>query len=121
VIAHVVLLHPRESLGFEERRAALDALSKSAASVPGVARFRIGRRIRHGLPGYEQQMTEDYAFALVLEFESVDALTAYLSAPAHTVLGQLFTTATSAALAYDYELREAGEMEAIADEWLRQS
>ncbi|HWK11656.1 MAG TPA: Dabb family protein [Vicinamibacterales bacterium] len=121
MIAHVVLLQPRETLTADEKRAALDALSKSTASVPGIARFRIGRRVRHGLPGYEQQMAQDYAFALVLEFESIDALTAYLAAPAHGVLGNLFTTATSAALAYDYDLREAGELEAIADEWLRRT
>jgi hypothetical protein len=119
VIAHVVLLQPRETLSVEDRRAALDALGKSAASVPGIARFRIGRRVRHGLPGYEQQMAQNYEFALVLEFETIDALTAYLTAPAHAVLGQLFTTATSAALAYDYDMREAGELGAVADDWLR--
>jgi hypothetical protein len=119
VIAHVVLLRPRETLTPEERRAALDVVSRSAASVPGIARFRIGRRVRHGLPGYEQQMAEDYEFALVLEFESIDALTGYLTAPAHGALAGLFTSATSAALAYDYDLREAGELESIADDWLR--
>jgi hypothetical protein len=119
MISHLVLLQPRETLSVDERRSALDALAKSAASVPGIARFRIGRRVRHGLPGYEQQMAQNYEFALILEFETIDALTAYLTAPAHDVLGQLFATATSAALAYDYDMREAGEVGAVADDWLR--
>jgi hypothetical protein len=119
MIAHLVLLQPRETLSVDERRSALDALAKSAASVPGIVRFRVGRRVRHGVPGYEQQMTQNYEFALVLEFESIDALTAYLTAPAHGVLGHLFATATSAALAYDYDMREAGELETVADDWLK--
>ena len=116
MIAHIVLLQPRDSLGSGGRQAALNALSQSARSIPGIARFRIGRRVRHGLPGYEQQMTQDYEFALVLEFESIDALKAYLSAPSHAVLGELFTTATSAALSYDYELRE---IDVVPAEWLQ--
>src|SRR5689334_15437711 len=111
MIAHVVLVKPRESLGQEGRQAALNALTRSARSLPGIARFRIGRRVRHGLPGYEQQMTEDYEFALVFEFESIDALKAYLTAPAHRALGELFTTATSAALSYDFDLRDVGDRE----------
>jgi len=116
MIVHIVLLRPRTSLGSEGRQAALSALTESARSLPGIARFRIGRRVRHGLPGYEQQMTEDYEFALLLEFESIDALKAYLGAPAHGVLGDLFTTATSAALSYDYDMRDVGTVPA---EWVQ--
>jgi hypothetical protein len=118
VIAHIVLLQPKQTLSAEARRGALETLSRSAASVPGIARFRIGRRVLHGLPGYEQQMTVDYEFALVLEFESIDALTAYLTAPAHAALAHLFTDATAAALAYDYDMREAGEVGEVAEEWI---
>ena len=116
MIAHIVLLQPRETLTLDERHAALETLSQSAASITGITRFRIGRRIRHGLPGYEQQMVTDFQIVLLLEFDSVDALTAYLTAPAHAAIGDLFVTATSAALAYDYEMRELG---AADDEWLR--
>jgi hypothetical protein len=116
MIAHIVLLQPRETLTPDERHAALEALSQSAATIPGITRFRIGRRVRHGLPGYEQQMATDFQLALLLEFDSVDALTAYLTAPAHDAIGNLFVTATAAALAYDYELRDLG---AADDEWLR--
>ena len=47
---------------------------------------------------------------------SIDALKAYLGAPAHGVLGDLFTTATSAALSYDYDMRDVGTVPA---EWVQ--
>ena len=46
---------------------------------------------------------QDFEFALIVELDDVEALKHYLQAPAHAVLGQLFYTATAAALAYDYE------------------
>jgi hypothetical protein len=104
VIAHIVLLRPRPDLTEDERRAALDTLARAAADVPEVRNFRLGRRIKHGLPGYEQTMTQDYEFALIIEVDDVPALTRYLRAPAHRALGHLFSTATASALAYDYDM-----------------
>jgi len=104
VIAHIVLLHPRADLTEDDRRAALDKLSRAAADVPEIRSFRLGRRVRHGLPGYEQKMAQDYEFALIIEVDDVAALTRYLRAPAHRALGELFSTATQAALAYDYDM-----------------
>lgn len=48
-------------------------------------------------------MPHDFAFAVFIEFDDVGGLTRYLQAPAHEAMGDLFYTATSAALAYDYE------------------
>lgn len=104
MIAHIVLLQPKAGMSDTEKRAALDALAHAAANVPEIRRLQIGRRVRHGLPGYEQQMGQDFEFALIVEFGDVEALTRYLAAPAHGALGHLFSTATSAALAYDYEI-----------------
>jgi len=106
VIAHIVLLQPRQDLTDEKRREALAALSNVAAGVPEIRRFRLGRRVRHGLPGYEQLMTQDFEYALIIELDDVDALTRYLQAPAHAALGDLFYSATSAALAFDYQLED---------------
>ena len=104
MIAHIVLLHPRADLTADQRRAALETLERAAAGVPEIRSFRLGRRIRHGLPGYEQKMAQDYEFALIVEVDDVEALTLYLRAPAHRALGELFSTATQAALAYDYDM-----------------
>jgi len=103
VIAHVVLLQPKPDLTEEQRAAALETIRKSADNLPDVRHFRLGRRIKHGLPGYEQLMPQDFEFALIVEVDDVDALKRYLNAPAHQALAHLFYTATSAALAYDYE------------------
>jgi hypothetical protein len=104
VIAHIVLLRPRADLTEDERRAALETLSRAAAGVPEIRSLRLGRRVRHGLPGYEQKMAQDYDVALIVEVDDLAALTRYLRAPAHQALGDLFSTATDAALAYDYDM-----------------
>lgn len=106
MIAHVVLLQPRADLSAQQRRDALAVLSRAAADVPEIRRFRLGRRVKHGLPGYEQLMPQDFEFALIIEVDDVEALKRYLQAPAHAALGDLFYSATSAALAYDYEFDE---------------
>ena len=103
MIAHIVLLQPRPDLTDAQRQDALATLSKAASGVPGIRGFRLGRRIKHGLPGYEQLMPQDFEYALIVEVDDVDALKRYLQAPAHVALGDLFYKATSAALAYDYE------------------
>ena len=106
MIAHIVLLQPRADLTAAQRQHALDTLARAAADVPEIRRFRMGRRVKHGLPGYEQLMPQDFEFALIIEVDDVAALTRYLQAPAHAALGDLFYRATSSALAYDYALDE---------------
>jgi Stress responsive A/B Barrel Domain len=108
VIAHIVLLQPRTDLTEDQRRAALDTLSHAASGVPEIRSFRLGRRVKHGLPGYEQKMAQDYEFVLIIEVDDIAALTGYLRAPAHRALGDLFSTATQAALAYDYDMTGIG-------------
>jgi len=107
VIAHIVLLQPRPDLTDAERRAALDTLARAATGIPEIRSLRLGRRVTHGLPGYEQQMAQAYEFALIIEVDNVAALTRYLNTPAHRALGDLFSTATAAALAYDYEIDDS--------------
>ena len=106
MIAHIVLLQPRADLTEDQRRDALDTLKRAAAEVPEIRSLRLGRRVTHGLPGYEQQMKHDFEFALIVEVDDVAALKRYLTAPAHRALGELFATATAAALAYDYAFED---------------
>jgi hypothetical protein len=107
VIAHIVLLQPKPDLTETQRTEALDTIRRSTAGIPEIRRFQFGRRVKHGLPGYEQLMPQDFEFALIIEVDDLEALKRYLQAPAHAALGQLFYTATSAALAYDYEIRDS--------------
>ena len=106
MIAHIVLLQPRPDLTAAQREDALAALRIAAGRVPEIRSLRLGRRVKHGLPGYEQTMRQDFEYALIVEVDDIDALKRYLEAPAHDTLGDLFARATSAALAYDYALEE---------------
>jgi hypothetical protein len=110
MILHVVLFRPREGLSGEERAAIVRSLQAAARRIPAVRRFRIGRRVKHGLPGYEQSMAENYEYALIAEFDGVAGLSEYLAHPAHAALGQQFTTAAASALAYDYEEVELSDL-----------
>jgi len=109
VIAHIVLFSPKSDLPPEARRDLLASLAAASGGIPSIRRFRVGRRVRHGLPGYEQMMLDDYEFAAVIEFDDVDALKAYLSHPSHAAIGQHFTASASKSLAYDYVMVDPGE------------
>lgn len=109
MIAHIVLLSVRPDLSRADLERAAETLVRAAREIPGIRRFRVGRRITHGVRGYEQQMVTNFDYALLLEFDDRSALTDYLRAPAHEALGHLFSTATSSALAYDYEIVEPAD------------
>ena len=109
MIAHVVLFTPKPDLGEAARRALIEALVAAADDIPTIKRFRVGKRVRHGLPGYEQAMRDDYEFAAIVEFENVEGLKIYLAHPSHAIIGQHFTTSASRALAYDYAVVDAAD------------
>jgi hypothetical protein len=104
MIVHIVLFQPPSSVGIDERRAILKTVKASVEQCPTVRSCRVGRRVRHQLPGYEQAMRVDYEYALTLEFDDQQGLKDYLLHPAHRALGSIFGSASTAALAYDYEM-----------------
>ena len=106
MIVHVVLFQPRAGLSDEQRDRVLADLRQAATEIPTIRRFRIGRRVLHGLPGYEQAMTDNYEYAALIEFDDREGLEAYLRHPAHAAAGAHFTAAASRAVAYDYEVSE---------------
>jgi len=109
MIAHVILFKPRPGLAPAERGAVLQALTNASRDIPGIRSFRVGRRVRHGLPGYEQVMPEDFQFLVLIEVDDLEALKAYLSHPSHAAFGAHFTQSSAAALAYDYEVVDVAE------------
>jgi len=113
MIAHTVLFQPGPSVGPETKAAILESLTRAIRQCPTVRACRIGRRIRHGLPGYEQQMREDYQYLLVLEFSDIEGLRAYLEHPAHNTIGGFFSSAASASLAYDYQMVDLGDAQRL--------
>ncbi|MGH9345987.1 MAG: Dabb family protein [Vicinamibacterales bacterium] len=107
MVAHIVLFRPRTELPADERAALVGAFSHALREIPHLRRACVGRRVVHGRP-YEQIMTEDFPYAVVLEFDDVDALKSYLQHPAHEELGARFFASFEAALMYDYEMSEDG-------------
>jgi hypothetical protein len=104
MISHVILFKPRHGLSSAERQIVLDDLKAAAAGIPSVRNLRIGRRIRHGIAGYEQLMREDFEYVLIVEFDDAEGLKQYLAHPLHEAIGRHFKQAASMALAYDYEM-----------------
>lgn len=106
MISHVVLFKPKHELTSGERQRVIDAVKAAASGIPTVRGLRVGRRIRHGRPGYEQLMREDFEYVVIVEFDDLDGLTAYLAHPQHAAIGSHFVKSSAAALAYDYEMED---------------
>jgi hypothetical protein len=115
VIAHVVLFTPRVELAPEARAALAAALETALRDIPTIRRVRVGPRVTHGRPGYEQLMRVDYQYAAILEFDDEAGLQAYLAHPAHERLGEQFFATFEHALMYDFDLQDgAGAVRALA-------
>ena len=104
MIVHVILYKPKTDMADSTRQEILEGLATAATAIPSIQRLRVGRRVKHGRGGYEQAMRTDFEYAVLAEFADVDGLLAYLSHPAHGAIGGHFTSSSSEALAYDYEL-----------------
>ncbi len=111
MIVHVILFEPRADLTDVQRQQVLDDMRAAAGSIPSLRRCRIGRRLRHGAPGYEAMMKVDYQYAAIMEFEDRAGLEEYLRHPAHHAAGRHFTMSAANALAYDYEVEEVKDFE----------
>ena len=116
MIVHVVLFQPRPDLTQERRQELVEALNDAATGIPAIGRCVVGRRIRHGLAGYEQSMHQDYEFAMIVELRDAAALRTYLTHPLHKAIGRHFTESAAAALAYDYETVAGTESARLIDD-----
>lgn len=106
MIAHIVLFEPRAGFTDADRAALMEAIAAAARTIPHIRRFQVGRRVMHGVPGYERAMRENYEYAAVIEFDTVSELRSYLAHPSHAALGRHFAESSSRALAYDYEITD---------------
>jgi len=103
MVAHVVLLKPRATLGTEEREALLESMRIAFTGIPEIKRVRIGKRILIGR-GYETQMAEHFEYSAIIEFDSEADLRVYLDHPQHQELGKRFFESVEAALVYDFTI-----------------
>ena len=51
-------------------------------------------------------MREDFEFVVIIEFDDLEGLTAYLDHPKHAAIGAHFVQSSAAALAYDYDVED---------------
>jgi hypothetical protein len=113
MIAHVVLFEPLPGMTDAERQNLVEGLGMAARAIPGIRRLRVGRRLTHGVAGYEQAMRDDYSFAAIIEFDTVTDLRGYLEHPAHEQIARHFSQSSVRALAYDYDLVEAVDADSL--------
>jgi hypothetical protein len=103
MVSHVVLMKPRPDLPPADGQALIDAFEHAMRAIPTVRGVRVGRRVVHGA-GYEQTSPDTADFLIVIDFDDLDGLQAYLRHPAHEALGARFRQSLASALVYDFEV-----------------
>ena len=109
MISHLVLFRPKADLPAADREGLVAAFRTAIRDIPEVRAVRVGRRVTHGA-GYEQQMPDLGDLLIVLDFDDLAGLRAYLHHPAHAALGSRFNQAFETGVVYDFAL--GGELEA---------
>ena len=103
MVSHVVLFKPRPDLTEDERRAPAAAFERAIREIPTVRNVRFGMRVRHGA-GYEQSAPDAADYLVVIDFDDLAGLQAYLRHPAHDELGARFGQSLSSGFVYDFEV-----------------
>ena len=103
MISHVVLFRPKSELSAADRLGLVAAFKHAVRNVPSVRGVRVGRRIRHGA-SYEDGAPDAAEFLVVIDFDDVAGLKAYLRHPAHEDLGARFNQSLSSRFVYDFEV-----------------
>lgn len=113
MILHVVLFTPRATLTARERHDFAASLESALTGIPGIRRFRVGRRVRSGA-AYDG--LGDFEYVGVIEFDDLNGLSAYLRHPRHEALGRLFYETASSAFAGDFDAVDHAPAAAL-DRW----
>ena len=108
MISHVVLFRPKPDLSSADRDGLVAAFTRAMREIPDVRNVRVGRRVTHGA-GYEETTPDLADFLIVLDFDDLAGLQAYLRHPAHADLGARFNQTLASALVYDFEV--GGDLE----------
>ena len=114
MVAHVVMLKPQAALTAGDREALLEAMRHAFSHIEEIRRVRIGRRTVLGR-SYDVMMPQHFEYAAILEFDTEDALCAYLDHPAHVDLGRRFFESAEAALVYDFVTVEPDRVRDLLD------
>ena len=102
MVSHLVIMKPRQDLSAADRERLVVAFEHAIQEIPSVRNVRVGRRVKLGV-GYEALMPDAADYFILIEFDDIAALAAYLQHPAHKDLGDRFNDSLAAALVFDYE------------------
>jgi len=109
MVSHLVLMKPRPDLSPAARERLIAAFERALREIPTIRGVRVGRRFTHGA-GYEAGVPDAADYLVLLEFDDVAGLAAYLRHPAHQELGERFGDSLAGALVYDFEDVELGSL-----------
>jgi Stress responsive A/B Barrel Domain len=115
MIAHVVLIKPKNGLSRDDRRAFVAAFEKALKEIPSVRRVQFGRRVKIGA-GYDSSASDTADYLACIEFDDVAGLQTYLRHPAHQELAFRFYQAAAAANVYDFELEGVEGLARLLDD-----
>ena len=110
MVTHIILFRPKAELSDDQKLDLLEGLQATVRAIPSIRQARIGPRVTHGRPGYEQKMRADLPFAAVLEFDDMEGLQAFLDHSSHVHQAARFMGALEEAFIYDYVLDEMKEV-----------
>jgi hypothetical protein len=111
-VSHIVLMKPRPDLSAADRRALVDAFDRAIRDIPSVRAVHVGRRVLHGA-GYELAMLDTADYLIVIDFDDLEGLQAYLRHPAHEALGARFNQSLDSALVYDFAVAGPDSLAAL--------
>jgi hypothetical protein len=101
--SHVVLFKPRADLSAADRRGLASAFERAVREIPTVRHVRFGKRVTHGA-GYEAGAPDSADYFVMIDFDDLAGLQAYLRHPAHEELGARFSESIGSGLVYDFEV-----------------
>jgi hypothetical protein len=113
VITHVVLVKPRADLSLAAREALVAAFEEAVREIPAVRGVRMGRRTTHGAI-YEQTAPDAADFLILLDFDDLTGLDAYLRHPAHEALSAQFNRSLESGWVYDFEMGDLARLRELA-------
>jgi hypothetical protein len=105
-------MKPRPDLSRSGEQSLVESLRRAVRDIPTVRSVRVGQRVIHGA-GYEQQAPDTADYLVILDFDDLAGLQAYLRHPAHEELGARFNESLSSALVFDFEVGGVEQLSSV--------
>lgn len=80
MVTHVVLIQPKATASLGQIQAVIEQAQDLQNSIPGIQTVRAGKNVGHHQGGY--------TYGIIMQFESMERLEAYLPHPAHLAVAK---------------------------------